>query len=425
MPAMMTISLALASHRLVEKHVLVTRLSATEDAARMTVLCSDKTGTITANRLAVTTTLPEPNVCIESQLLLWAALACKEENQDPIDTAILEGCKARQIVVDLQNIYRVLEFVPFDSSTRCTQALLETRATGNRFRVKKGSVMTLMEQCEISAEGRERWIAAMEELSRRGDRSLAVMIYFHDDNTDCGATELTRASTATEETSSSSSLNHKGQFAGLLALSDPPRADSKQVIESLRGIGVRVIMVTGDSIAIAKSVGAQVSLDPEEIVSIDEWRNRDRTVSNSMNTEHMATASPLLGSVHGFAEVFPEDKHTIVTALQKRHFIVGMTGDGVNDAPALKQAEVGVAVSNATDVAKRSASAIMMKDGLSGILDMIVEGRQIHGTSRRHCYDAMFSYLLYHSACRSAGDLVNDIYHQNSMKMCCLFSLVT
>ncbi|MGC9104950.1 MAG: plasma-membrane proton-efflux P-type ATPase [Thermoprotei archaeon] len=323
LPAMFTISLALGSQELSKSGVLVTRLDAIEGAATMNVLATDKTGTITQNVLTVHEVLPINGD--KKDVLLFGALASSEASQDPIDLAIIK--KAREEGLDLAE-WKVEEFRPFDPALRRTESVVVR--DGTKLRLAKGSIDTISKLCDIDPKPiYER----AEDFARVGCRVLAV---------------------AKKE-------GEKWDLVGLIAFRDPPRPDSAQLIRELKDLGVRVVMLTGDAEPIAKQIAKEVGIG-ENVVSLKELKENPN----------------IADKVDGIAEVFPEDKYYVVKALQGEGKVVGMTGDGVNDAPALRQADVGIAVSNATDVAKAAASVVLTTPGLRNIVDMVKIGRQIY-----------------------------------------------
>ncbi len=333
LPTMFTISMALGSLELAKKGVLITRLSAGEDAATMDTLCADKTGTITVNRLRVVDIVPVGGYTIED-VLRFGALASHEANRDPIDLAVLEA--ARTQGVDAGGWVQ-RDFVPFDASTRRTAAMIE-KAGQKRFALK-GAINAVVLP-GASQEDRGRIAKEVERLSAKGYRSLAVAL---GPNLD------------------------KAVPVGVLAFADPPRPDSKRYLQELRDLGLSVKMLTGDALPIAKEMAAEVGLG-DAITRISDIKAELRAGSGYDAVEQAS----------GFAEIYPEDKYLVVKGLQEHRHVVGMTGDGVNDAPALKQAEVGIAVSNATDVAKKSASVVLTQEGLAGIVDLLKSGRRIY-----------------------------------------------
>jgi H+-transporting ATPase len=334
LPTMFTVSMALGSLELAKKGVLVTRLDASEDAATMDTLCVDKTGTITMNQLSITDTKVTDGYKKED-VILYGALASQEANQDPIDLAFISTAKDMQI--PLGN-YKQSKYVPFDPSTRRTEAVIETET--QTFQVFKGAVNVLVTLSKTSQEEQTRMEKEVETLSAKGYRIIAVAK---------GTTE------------------HDVRLVGIAALSDKPRPDSSKLITKLRDLGVSVKMLTGDALPIAREMASQVGLG-DKITTI--WNLRE-SVKEGKELEQVEASD-------GFAEIYPEDKYIIVKSLQSTGHIVGMTGDGVNDAPALRQAEVGIAVSSATDVAKQSSSAVLTTSGLVGIVDLVIAGRMIH-----------------------------------------------
>ena len=332
LPTMFTISMALGSMELMKKGILITRLSAIEDAATMTIVCADKTGTLTMNRLSFS----EASVAgdyKENDVILYGALASREADQDPIDLAFLSAAKNRQISLEG---YLRKSFVPFDASTRRTEATIEM--DGQTILAIKGAVNTVLPLCKLSGTELAKAAEEVEKRSARGFRALAV---------------------AKGQTKDDIGL------VGIAYLYDPPRDDSRSLLQELRDLGLQVKMLTGDALPIAREVAKELNLG-DNIAKISDLK------SDSGAYLKMVEASD------GFAEIYPEDKYLVVKSLQKGGHVVGMTGDGVNDAPALRQAEVGIAVSSATDVAKKAASAILVTEGLGGIVDLIKSGRETY-----------------------------------------------
>jgi plasma-membrane proton-efflux P-type ATPase len=337
LPVMFTVSMAVGSKELAKRGVLVTRLSAAEDAATMDVLCVDKTGTITMNQLAVTGVIPLEHAS-EADVLAAGAMASQEANQDPIDLAFLAAAKERHIFDNLPKVTPV-SFAPFDAKNRRTEAVVEQ--SGQRLRVMKGAARTIAEVCGLKPPAIEALEARVSASAAKGYRALAIA--------------------RGPETGTPALL-------GLVTLYDPPRPDAKQLIAELGDLGVPVKMLTGDALPVAREIGQGVGLP------------------NIRHVADLKTASPQAGNktvdlfsgADGFAEVFPEDKYTVVQHLQAAGHVTGMTGDGVNDAPALRQAEVGIAVSTATDVAKGAASVVLTEAGLTNIVALVEQGRTIY-----------------------------------------------
>ncbi|HSB20782.1 MAG TPA: plasma-membrane proton-efflux P-type ATPase [Anaeromyxobacteraceae bacterium] len=335
LPVMFTVSMAVGARELSRRGVLVTRLSAAEDAATMDVLCADKTGTITENRLRVAAVRPEPGFT-EEEVLRLGAMASEESDQDPIDVAFAAAARERGLLGALP---RRLEFLPFSAETRRTEAVFE--APGGRSRVVKGALRTVAAACQLPPGAVSALEAGAEAEAARGRRALAV---------------------------ARSAPGGRLELAGLALLHDAPRRDSPALIAQLRELGVQVKMLTGDALPVAREVARSVGLG--EIVraaSLREELGRGRE-----------RAAALAAGSEGFAEVFPEDKYAVVEALQAAGHVVGMTGDGVNDAPALRQAEVGIAVSSAVDVAKAAASVVLTEEGLTGIVQLVRNGRVVY-----------------------------------------------
>ncbi|MBB6131117.1 plasma-membrane proton-efflux P-type ATPase [Mucilaginibacter lappiensis] len=331
--AMFTISMALGSKELSGQGVLVTRLNAPNDAASMDVLCVDKTGTLTINKLTVAKLIPAVGFT-EGQVLLYGALASQEADHDAIDMAMIGSARDKKII---NNSFVQKSFVPFDPKTRKTEASI---TNGNElFSVIKGAAETLYPLCKLDITAITNWNKQIDDLAKSGYRAIAVA-QTKDNNT---------------------------EFVGVVALHDPPRTDSMQIIKDLAALGVTVKMLTGDALPIAEEMSKTLQIG-------------DKILNASVFKECLGDpkkAIELLEQNSGFAGVYPEDKYNIVKTFQASGHIVGMTGDGVNDSPALKQAEVGIAVSNATDVAKGAASIVLTKEGLSSIPAPIITGRKM------------------------------------------------
>jgi H+-transporting ATPase len=335
LPVMFTVSMAVGSVELARRGVLITRLSAAEDAANMDVLCADKTGTLTLNRLSLSGALPQPGFT-DDDVVRTGALASQEADQDAIDLAFLRAAQGRRL---LHGAEKQLSFVPFSPSTRRTEAIVEI--DGQKTRVMKGALRTVAKAAGLH----ESAVAALETHAnaeaQKGVRILAVALAKGDS---------------------------PWRLVGLALLRDAPRPDSRQLIAELRSLGVTVKMLTGDALPVARAVAGELGLG--EMVRAPELR--------SAQSETGTRPTQLALSADGFAEVFPEDKFLVVKSLQAAGHIVGMTGDGVNDAPALRQAEVGIAVSGSTDVAKGAASVVLTNEGLASIVDLVKNGRAIY-----------------------------------------------
>jgi len=334
LPVMFTVSMAVGSMELARHGVLVTRLSAAEDAANMDVVCADKTGTLTMNQLSFMGALPQPGFTVEDVLRV-GAFASQEADQDPIDVAFLRAARDHKL---LDSDTALISFTPFSPKTRRTEAFIEHG--GIKTRVMKGALRTVAEAAGLGAAAVAALEATATEEARQGVRVVAVA------RAD-GDAPL--------------------RFVGLALLHDALRPDSRQLIDELRSLGVAVKMLTGDALPVARAVANELGLG--EIVRAPELHAAGAGG---------AGAAGLIQNSSGFAEVFPEDKFLVVKSLQAAGHVVGMNGDGVNDAPALRQAEVGIAVSGATDVAKGAASVVLTTEGLRGIVDLVKNGRAIY-----------------------------------------------
>jgi len=354
LPATYALATAMAAQELSQRGVLVTRLAAVEDAAAMTTLISDKTGTLTQNKLSLSKTEPAPGISA-AQLLRAAGLASDAATQDPIDLAILAACAADTEVQKLINpALKRIHFTPFDPATRRSESSYS--GAGAPWRFIKGASNML---AEISLVAPADWLVTTEAaLAANGARVLAV---------------------AADE-------GQGIQFLGLIALADPARPDAPALIASLGALGVRVRMATGDAVETARAIARVLGMgdkicDRSVIEGLQQTASQPagHTAADKLQTNAlMANAKTAITDCDGFARVLPEDKYHLVMALQKQGEIGGMTGDGVNDAPALKQAELGVAVSSATDVAKAAAGVVLTQPGLSGVLDVVRTGREVH-----------------------------------------------
>jgi len=348
MPTVLSVTMAVGARLLAKKEAIVSRLVAIEELAGTDVLCSDKTGTLTQNKL----TLGDPfsvNGVTPEQVVFSAALASRGENQDTIDLAVLSGLKNDQALKG----YQVLSFQPFDPVHKRTEATIKG-VDGSTFKVTKGAPQVILALSGNAVQITSVVDEAISAFAKRGFRSLGVA------RTDAQG---------------------QWQLLGVLPLFDPPREDSKATIATARHMGVNVKMVTGDQLAIARETAGQLGLGTDIL-----------DASGFGDTKHNEAAglAESIEKADGFAQVFPEHKFHIVDVLQQRGHIVGMTGDGVNDAPALKKADCGIAVSGATDAARAAASIVLLKPGLSVIIDAIKESRKI--------FQRMNSYAIYRIA---------------------------
>jgi H+-transporting ATPase len=343
MPTVLSVTMAVGARMLAAKQAIVSRLASIEELAGMDVLCSDKTGTLTQNKLTLGEPFCATGVSAE-EVILTGALASREENKDTIDLAVLGGVKDKKQL----EAYRVTHFQPFDPVHKRTEASV-TGPEGQAFKVTKGAPQVILALAS-NTDAQQK----IDEFAKRGFRSLGVA------RTDAQG---------------------QWQFLGILPLFDPPREDSKSTIEMARQMGVRVKMVTGDQLAIGREIAGQLGLGTDLV---------DASVFDETKHHEGAPLAAAIEQADGFAQVFPEHKFHIVTVLQRHNHIVGMTGDGVNDAPALKKADCGIAVSGATDAAEAAAAMVLLTPGLSVIIDALKESRKI--------FQRMTSYAIYRIA---------------------------
>ncbi len=403
LPAVLSVTMAVGAMNLARRQAIVSRLTAIEELAGVDVFCSDKTGTLTRNEMHVA----EPVVLDghdERELFLYAVLASRKENHDPIELPLFHYIDEHFPDSDWQ-AYRQLGFTPFDPVRKRTEAEIER--DGRRFRVFKGAAQVLLEMAEMPDNERIAISRTIDLLASKGYRTLVV---------------------ARQED------KQPPEIIGLIPLMDPPREDSAAVIEAMRDYGVRVKMVTGDNIAIAREIGRLLGLEPRAMrseqlsgksgselmalaealttaiyhklnpqVSVKEARHfasevieeldhlfDTRLLEQEFVHTHESALVEMIESVDIFAEVVPEDKYALVETLQKAGHIVGMTGDGVNDAPALRKADCGFAVANATDAARAAADIILTAPGLSVIGHAMEQARIT--------FERMKSYAVYRIA---------------------------
>ncbi len=359
MPAVLSVTMAVGAVALSKMQAIVTRLESIEEIAGIDVLCSDKTGTLTENRLR----LGEP-VVIEAadpaEVILAGALASQAETGDAIDRAVVAGVADPAVLTT----FRQDRFVPFDPVSKRTSA--EISHDGQAFTVTKGAPQVILDLCRLDEATRARADAAVGELAAGGYRTLGVA----------------RRSSRPGDDGPGDQDAAPGEWhlLGLLPLSDPPRPDSAETIAEATAQGVRVKMLTGDNTAIAAEIAREVGLGTDIVPA-------GTLLGGGADQELSPAQVARIEQADGFAEVFPEHKYAIVKALQGNGHLVGMTGDGVNDAPALKQADTGVAVSGATDAARAAAALVLTAPGLSVIVAAIEQARRI--------FERMSSYAIY------------------------------
>jgi len=348
MPTVLSVTMAVGARLLAKKQAVVSRLVAIEELAGVDVLCADKTGTLTQNKLTLGDPFSVSNTPV-AQVVLYGALASRADNDDTIDLAVIGGLKNK----DELRQYEVIHFQPFDPVHKRTESTVKSK-DGKTFKVTKGAPQVIMALSGNSAQVKAAVEHAVKEFAARGFRSLGV---------------------------ARAEGDGQWQFLGVLPLFDPPRDDAKVTIATALAMGVKVKMVTGDALAIAKETAKKLDLGANIL---------DAANLGDAKKQETAEVTESIEQADGFAQVFPEHKFHIVDVLQKRGHIVGMTGDGVNDAPALKKADCGIAVSGATDAARAAAAIVLMTPGLAVIIDAIKESRRI--------FQRMNSYAIYRIA---------------------------
>ena len=351
LPAVLSVTMAVGASVLAKKKAIVSKLVAIEEMAGMDILCSDKTGTITKNELTLADVIALEGFSSDD-VLIFASLASREEDKDPIDTAIIDKTKSFKSLLEKLDSYKVKDFKPFDPVIKRSEVTV-VNSENKTFKITKGAPQIILSL--LSEEDKEKVTNLVDkqinELAAKGFRTLGT-----------------------------AKSNEKGQweYVGLIPLFDPPRDDSAETIKTAQNMGVNVKMITGDHTAIAKQISQQVNLKNNIMEASVFLEKPDRE------------ASKIIEKTDGFAQVFPEHKYRIVELLQENKHIVGMTGDGVNDSPALKKADVGIAVAGATDAAKSAADIVLTSPGLAVIIDALKESRKI--------FQRMNSYAIYRIA---------------------------
>ncbi|SMF41173.1 plasma-membrane proton-efflux P-type ATPase [Desulfovibrio gilichinskyi] len=348
MPAVLSVTMAVGALALSKRKAIVSRLESIEEMAGMDILCTDKTGTLTQNKLKLGTSITF-EAKGEDDLILAGCLASKAENEDAIDLAVLEGVKDKAFLT----AYSQEKFIPFDPVSKRTEALIKDQ-DGNSFKVSKGALQVILDLAEVSDDARAKAEESSQSFAAKGYRTIGVARADGDES---------------------------WKFMGILPLFDPPREDSRETISQAGKHGIEVKMVTGDNLAIAKEISSQLNLG-QNISLAGQWLKIGDDAKGLS-----ADAATEVEDSDGFAQVFPEHKYNIVKLLQSKNHIVGMTGDGVNDAPALKQADVGIAVSGATDAARAAADLVLTASGISVIINAVEEARRI--------FERMNSYAIY------------------------------
>ena len=344
MQVICTTTLAIGARILAEKKAIVSRLNSIEELAGMQVLCIDKTGTLTENKLSVQSAVLNKGV-EGADLFRAVGLACRREegHHDPIDKALLQYIAEKYPEVGYEG-YELEEFIDFDPERKRAEGHYKDLSQGGPVVFAKGAPQKIIELCEMSQMERQIWRKEMEDQALKGYRTIAVA------RAEGGVT---------------------WQIMGLVPLHDPPRKDTKRTLEKAFLMGIRIKMVTGDQLAIARETGRLLGMS-----------TNFHTFESLSQTDNIDASIDL---ADGFAEVFPQHKFEIVERLKDLHYRVGMTGDGVNDAPALKKADVGIAVSGATDAARASADIVLIRPGLSVIINAIFTSRQIFQRVKNYC----------------------------------------
>ena len=403
LPAVLTVTMAVGAINLAKKQAIVSRLASIEELAGIDILCSDKTGTLTKNQMTVAVPITYSGFDVKD-LMIFAALSSKEENNDPIEIPVFDYLKKNNLYEDLKN-YKVEKFTPFDPVNKRTQAVVNKN--DEKFIITKGAPQVIL---KLSAKSIDINLVSksVSDFAGKGYRTLGTAIKKEEDK--------------------------DFKFVGIIPLYDPPRDDAKETIAQANKLGLNVKMVTGDNVAIAKQISLQLGLNTN-ILEVDELKSSNsaefikmteilaKTIHQKLNPDlpeskvnefaqevskeiesafqtenvgkdlskkHESEMLKLIEESGGFAQVFPEDKYSIVEQLQKGGHIVGMTGDGVNDAPALKKADAGIAVAGATDAARAAADLVLMAPGISVIIDAVKQARVI--------FERMNSYAIYRIA---------------------------
>lgn len=345
LPAVLSVTLAVGAHKLAKMKAIVSKLVSIEELANMNVLCSDKTGTLTKNELTVGD-IQVHGAKDAEEVLLIASLASESDGDDVIDKTIINKLQNK----DALKSYTIEKYLPFDPVKKSSESIVKG-ADGQSFHTCKGAPQVILDMAKPDENLKQSIVKAIDELASKGFRTLGVAKSSPDGNT--------------------------WQFLGLIPLFDPPRDDTLDTIKHIRDLEVSIHMITGDNVAIARELASKLELGGN-IISIEDVLKQKGDIKN---------AHEELKKGDGFAQVFPEHKFEIIKAFQENKDIVGMTGDGVNDAPALKQADIGIAVSGATDAARSAADLILTEAGLHTIYNAIEEARRIFGR--------MKSYAMY------------------------------
>jgi H+-transporting ATPase len=349
LPAVMMVSMAVGAMELAKKKAIVSKLLSIEEAASMDVLCCDKTGTLTKNQISIAEVMPFGTYS-EKDVILYGGLASKVESRDPIDDAFLERLKQDPESDAAFSKFHAISFKPFDPVGKRTEATVKNEID-QVLQVSKGAIQVILTLVNGDQDLQNKVNNLGKDFASVGFRALGI---------------------------AKSESNNAWEYVGIVALHDPAREDSADTIKTARALGINVKMVTGDHVEIAKQIAGSLGIGTNIVVSTEILGKKDS------DTIH------LVENADGFAEVYPEHKYHIVELLQSKDHVVGMTGDGVNDAPALKKADVGIAVSNATDAAKSAAAIVLTDPGISVIINATQESRKI--------FARMKSYAIYRIA---------------------------
>lgn len=381
MPTVLAVTLALGAYALAKEGAIVSRMSAVEEMAGMDILCSDKTGTLTLNKLTVD--IPNVFSCGDHSIedvLRYGAMSANIVTEEPIDMVLHNSYAGKDT---LWNDYKITKFIPFNPTDKYTIAYVSENATGNMERVMKGAPQVVVRHAWNRAEIEEVCNKKIVEYANRGYRALGI------------------AKAAGDGPSTGDDI--KWDLIGLVPLFDPPRHDTKETIERCLEMGVHVKMITGDQLLIGKETARQLGMGQNMFTT----ETLLKAKAGTELVEGTASVEELVEHADGFAEVFPEHKFMIVRILQEQHHVCGMTGDGVNDAPALKKADVGIAVAGATDAARGAADIVLTEPGLSTIITAVIGARKIF---QRMTTYARYTVAMTFRICFTFG-LLTTIYN--------------
>eukprot|EP00122_Pirum_gemmata_P004649 Pgem_evm1s4231 len=377
MPTVLSVTLAMGAFNLASHGAIVSRLTAIEELAGMDMLCSDKTGTLTLNELSVDKPNLEPcGRFTQADITLYAALSAKIENEEPIDVCVHDACEEKDTIWQENEC---LKYVPFNPTDKRTVATIKVKADGRVFRCAKGAPQVALQMAHNYEEIREQYEGTILEYAGRGYRALGVAY-------------------------SEGANNDKWEFVGLIPLFDPPRHDTKDTVEKCIEFGIGVKMITGDQLPIGVETARQLGMGTNF--------HTTEVLKEGMNGSLVGGSLPLnelIVAADGFAEVFPEHKYEIVKRLQDMGHICGMTGDGVNDAPALKKGDIGIAVADSTDAARAAADIVLTESGLGVIVEAIIGARKIFQRMKNY---AKYTVAMTFRICFTFG-LLTVIYDWN------------